>query len=181
MCLVSCSSPVRNRLVFLHHTAEYQSGRFTVGPFCMSRLLQLFVTPCQGSSARSSAPTEACELGLACKCVHDSGLSGMYVFVYLLTCSLACWRVSAKMLLLLSRASLRAMPWARKQDASREGNCVYQSVCITVDAYLQDCKCVFICLYEIRQRVDHRLYSFTSCSCPLYFLPNMMLLVQIEI
>ncbi len=79
--MVSRSSPVGNRLFLLHLTAEYQSGRFTVGPFCMSRLLQLFVTPCQGSSTRSSAPTEARALGLAWKCVHDSGLSGMYVFV----------------------------------------------------------------------------------------------------
>ena len=87
----------------LHHTVEYQSGRFTVGPFCMSRLLQLFVTPCQCSSACFSASTKAfwvCVLGLACKCVHDSGMClCVRVFVCLLTCLLACWRASVKVLL----------------------------------------------------------------------------------
>lgn len=41
--------------------------------------------------------------------------------------------------LLLSQASLQAMPRARKQETtSREGNCV----CATVNVYLQDCMCL---------------------------------------
>ena len=117
---------------FLHHRIEHQSGRFSVqGPFCMSELLQLFVTPCQDSSARCSAPTKAwyvcvCVLIAACMCVHDSRLrNASTVCVCVCVCPLVCL-LEGHGAPLLSWASLQAMPRARNQDTtSREGGCVF--------------------------------------------------------
>lgn len=121
------SSPVHEPGSFLQCT--YQSGRFTLGPFCMSRLLQLFVTPWQDSSACSSAATKAL-WARALSLWHASFSTAEDTVVYvrvcasasMVLCTFACWKVRVKVLLLEVGPLCRQFPELanRKQQAERE-------------------------------------------------------------
>ena len=81
-------------------------------------------------------------------CYHGSGHSGVCVCVCVSACPSSC--VPACVLKgqgapLASRASLQAMPWARKlKTSSRGGNCVCESVCVQLWIFTCKIPCVFV-------------------------------------
>lgn len=108
----------------LHQRVENQSGRFTVGPFAMSGLLQLFIIPCQGSRALSPLHPPR-PVGCLCSeyhaCVLMTTDPGMHMHVCV--CVIACLFASVLQGYcqggtLLIWASLQAMPRARKQETT---------------------------------------------------------------
>lgn len=116
---------------FLLHSTEHQSARFTVRPFCMSRLVQLFVTPVKAGVHLPLHPPRPCWDVCVCVCsLFRPLLLPVTVPRILCAWSLLCLRAAGQCqgAPLLSWASLQAMPWARKQETtSREGNCVLES------------------------------------------------------
>lgn len=132
--LVLLGTLCKERARSLHQRAENQSGRFTVGPFAMSGLLQLFVIPCQGSSALSTAQgllgARACGRPgnvYTCVCMY------MCVLVCLFACVLEGNRQGGALLIW---ASLQAMPRAKKQETTGRVVCgtvwTWERMCLYV-------------------------------------------------
>lgn len=118
---------VRKPSSLLQQIVEYQSARFTVGPFCMSGLLQLFVTPL----SRLKCFLLCTHQGLLSVCAQINAQARSWQWAH--ECPRVCVPLYLPCVLegqcqgapLLSRASLQAMPRARKPETtSAEGNCV---------------------------------------------------------